>query len=383
MLICILTSIYPFSAFSDSRENLKILRERIQSLQKDLTDEESRRKNTFDTLQETEQIIDAINYKLNELTVHYKESKSQFNDIKVKKKKIEEEIEIERDQLQKLLYRQYLGGQQGYIRLMLSQQDPHQISRNAYYYKQLLLARSDSIKRLQTYEYEIQALAKASHQKRKEIRATQAEYLAQRKVLEQEKSKYQVMMVQISGQITQRQQEITKLERDEKRLSNLANKISNLIVNEKVESSLNNEEFSDVPAMRTPFPSFKGRLNLPVRGKLLNSFGGQRSGKHVTWKGLFIQAPSGSDVKAISEGRVVFADWLRGFGNLIIIDHGNDYLSLYGNNETLHKQVGSAIKGGDSIATVGNSSGNADSGLYFELRHKGKPFDPLKWMKID
>lgn len=115
----------------------------------------------------------------------------------------------------------------------------------------------------------------------------------------------------------------------------------------------------------------------------MNSFGGQRSGKHVTWKGLFIQSPIGNDVKAISEGRVVFADWLRGFGNLIILDHGSGYMSLYGNNATLQKQVGSIVRGGDTIAIVGNSGGNADSGLYFELRHKGKPFDPLTWIKIE
>lgn len=120
-----------------------------------------------------------------------------------------------------------------------------------------------------------------------------------------------------------------------------------------------------------------------MRGKLVNTFGGQRSGKHITWKGLFIQAPKGSDVKAISGGRIVFADWLRGFGNLIILDHGNNYMSLYGNNTTLHKQVGDMILGGDTIATVGNSDGNANSGLYFELRHRGKPFDPLTWIKIE
>jgi septal ring factor EnvC (AmiA/AmiB activator) len=120
-----------------------------------------------------------------------------------------------------------------------------------------------------------------------------------------------------------------------------------------------------------------------VRGKLVNTFGGQRSGKHVTWKGLFIESPTDSEVKAISAGRVVFADWLRGFGNLIILDHGNNYMSLYGNNATLHKQVGESVRGGDTIATVGNSSGNTDSGLYFELRHGGKPFDPLTWIKIE
>ena len=91
----------------------------------------------------------------------------------------------------------------------------------------------------------------------------------------------------------------------------------------------------------------------------------------------------GNDVKAIAEGRVVFADWLRGFGNLIILDHGNAYMSLYGNNATLLKQVGNFIRGGDTIATVGNSGANVDSGLYFELRYKGKPFDPLTWVKVE
>jgi septal ring factor EnvC (AmiA/AmiB activator) len=97
---------------------------------------------------------------------------------------------------------------------------------------------------------------------------------------------------------------------------------------------------------------------------------------------LSITARAGDEVRAIAAGTVVFADWLRGFGNLLIIDHGGAYMSLYGYNEALLKRVGEAIRGGDPIATVGNSGGNADSGLYFELRHEGRPLDPLKWVDI-
>jgi septal ring factor EnvC (AmiA/AmiB activator) len=100
----------------------------------------------------------------------------------------------------------------------------------------------------------------------------------------------------------------------------------------------------------------------------------------VVWKGLFIAARAGEDVRAVAGGRVVFADWLRGFGNLLIIDHGDSYMSLYGYNETLHRQVGDVIRGGDRIAAVGNSGGHPDSGLYFEMRHEGRPFDPMKWV---
>jgi septal ring factor EnvC (AmiA/AmiB activator) len=97
---------------------------------------------------------------------------------------------------------------------------------------------------------------------------------------------------------------------------------------------------------------------------------------------VFIAARSGEDVKAVAGGRVVYADWLRGFGNLLIIDHGDSYMTLYANAEALLKQVGEIIRGGDTIATVGNSGGNAESGLYFEMRHAGKPFDPLTWVKL-
>jgi septal ring factor EnvC (AmiA/AmiB activator) len=119
-----------------------------------------------------------------------------------------------------------------------------------------------------------------------------------------------------------------------------------------------------------------------VRGELGNRFGSPRSDGGPAWRGLFIAAPAGEEVRAIAAGRVVFADWLSGFGNLLIIDHGGAYMSLYGNNEALYRQVGDTIRGGDPIAAVGNSGGNANSGLYFEVRHQGKPLDPLNWVTV-
>ncbi len=100
----------------------------------------------------------------------------------------------------------------------------------------------------------------------------------------------------------------------------------------------------------------------------------------TTWRGLFIRAAVGQLVRAVADGRVVYADWLRGFGNLLILDHGGGYMSLYGYNEGLLRQVGEGVKGGDAVAQVGASGGAEESGLYFELRHDGKPFDPLRWV---
>lgn len=129
------------------------------------------------------------------------------------------------------------------------------------------------------------------------------------------------------------------------------------------------------------FASLKGQLRAPVNGKLAARFGSKR-GDGPSWKGVFIRASEGAEVRAVAAGRVVFSDWLRGFGNLIIVDHGGQYMSIYGNNETLLKRLGELVKPGDAIASAGNSGGQEESGLYFELRHQGAAFDPASWVKF-
>ena len=117
-----------------------------------------------------------------------------------------------------------------------------------------------------------------------------------------------------------------------------------------------------------------------MRGELQGRFGSPREDGGVTWKGLFITADNGREVHAVADGQVVYADWLRGYGNLLVIDHGGGYMSLYGNNESLLKQVGDATQSGETVASVGSTGGAPESGVYFELRHEGKPFDPMKWV---
>jgi septal ring factor EnvC (AmiA/AmiB activator) len=128
-----------------------------------------------------------------------------------------------------------------------------------------------------------------------------------------------------------------------------------------------------------PFASLRGQLHLPVKGDLMAKFGSRR-GDGPTSRGLFIRAHEGAEVRAVAAGRVVFADWLRGFGNLIIVDHGNQYMTIYGNNQSVLKRAGDLVKAGDTIATAGNSGGNEQSGLYFEMRYQGRAFDPQGWV---
>jgi septal ring factor EnvC (AmiA/AmiB activator) len=147
------------------------------------------------------------------------------------------------------------------------------------------------------------------------------------------------------------------------------------------QNTLNNELTPLIAVQRERFASLRGQLRLPVRGAIVAKFGSKR-GDGPNSKGLFIRAGEGAQIKAVANGTVVFAEWLRGFGNLIIIDHGSQYLTIYGNNQTLFKRVGDAVKGGEAIANAGNSGSNDESGLYFEMRHQGSAFDPLKWVTI-
>lgn len=142
---------------------------------------------------------------------------------------------------------------------------------------------------------------------------------------------------------------------------------------------------AQVAAAPTPtgvrFSQLQGRLGFPVRGELVGRFGAARAGGGTTWRGIFIRAASGAEVKAVAPGQVVFSDWLRGFGNLIIVDHGDDYLTIYGNNDALLKTVGQSVAGGEVLASVGASGSEQETGLYFEIRHQGRPVDPQRWMR--
>ena len=129
------------------------------------------------------------------------------------------------------------------------------------------------------------------------------------------------------------------------------------------------------------FAKLKGKLTLPLKGKIRYKFGTKRKDTGVKWKGIFIEGKEGQDVKSVGHGKVAYADWLRGFGNLIIIDHGQGYMSLYGYNESVLLNVNDEVKEGDIIATVGNTGGLGINGLYFELRKNSKPFNPLGWTK--
>lgn len=371
------------AAAKSNQEKLGQLRYRIEAIQKDIISKETKKLEAADALQASERAISQASRRLDMLSQKKRAFEVSLKQVRVQYGKIKTAIGELQVQLSKLLYHQYLESPPNYVRLLLNQQDPNQIARNLYYTNRLSRARSESIDTLRTQLIELKNLTQIIHKKREAVSTILAQQSAQKKRLEQEKINHKKLLSRISEQIAQQQQDVSKLNRDERRLSALTREIDKLVTHQNFPQPLYNNKLPDVSVQGRVFASLKGHLNLPVRGELVSRFGSPRSGENIIWKGLFIRSPSGNAVKAIADGRIVFADWFRGFGNLLIIDHGNNYMSLYGNNETIYKQVGEVILSGDTIATVGGSGGNLDSGLYFELRYKGKPIDPLAWVKVE
>ena len=362
-------------------EELRQLRGRIEALQKRLAAAEETKSEAADSLRESEQAISETNRVLRELAGQQRALNAQLGELQGQRRRAAADIDGQQARLARLLYQQYVGVQPDALKLLLNRDDPNRIARELHYLTHLSRARADLIRGLRSNLGRLNELEGTTRQQSAELDAIDAKRQAQRKRLEAEQRAHKTVLVRVSRQIEQQRREISTLKRNETRLATLVEQLGRMLARTRPEAR-RNERLPDASGDGSPFAQLKGRLNLPVRGELRNRFGSPREGGGLSWKGLFIAAPAGQEVKAIAAGRVVFADWLRGFGNLLIIDHGGGYMSLYGNNESLYKQLGAATLGGETVAAVGNSGGNANSGLYFEIRHQGKAFDPLVWINL-
>lgn len=376
LLLCLWAS----GAHASKQDELDNLRKRITNLQQELEKTSESKSEASDALRESERAISDSNRKLADLAQQQQEAKQTLKQLQQQGGRLDKDIQEQQALLGKLLYQQYLGGQQEYLKLLLNNHDPNQVAREMRYYEYIARSRASWLKALHANLDELHTVAEQTKQKSDEIASLQAEQRSQKNNLEKEKRARQQVLNKIALQLKQQRREIGRLQRDENRLAQLVDKLTRMLAQPKSKGMFNNDKLPDDRFDGNPFEQLKGKLALPVKGVVRNKFGEPRPESTVLWKGLFLRATANQPVKVVAAGRVVFADWLRGFGNLMIVDHGKGYMSLYGNNETLYKQVGDLLRGGDTIAAVGNSGGNEESGLYFELRHEGQPMDPMRWV---
>ena len=378
LALCGLT--FPAAAYADQQEELENLRKRIAAMQYEMDKTSESKSEAVDALRESERAISDSKRKLAKLTEQQRAADKKLGELQEQERRLTGNMAEQQVLLGRLLYQQYLGGKQEYSQLLLGSRDPNQVFRDLQYYKYIARSRAAWLAALRNDFTALNAVSTATREQHAELKSLRAEEAAQKKALEKEQHAHQRVLGKISQQLRQQRREISRLQRNENRLAQLVDRLTKMLAQPKVHSLFRNDNLPDGRFDGSPFDQLKGKLAFPVSGEVTNQFGTPRPDSTVLWKGLFLRTSAGQAVKAIAAGRVVFADWLRGFGNLLIIDHGKGYMSLYGNNETLYKQVGDVLHGGDIVAAVGNSGGNEDSGLYFELRHESKPLDPMKWL---
>ncbi len=362
------------------QEELENLRQRIAAMQGEIAKTNESKTEAADALRASELAISDSNRKLSSLYEKQREADFKLNELQSQQRQLNGALEKQQALLAKLLYQQYLGGKQEYLKLMLDNQNPNQLARDLQYYRYIARNRSAWLESLRSNLNTLKNVSREVQSQSATLENLRTEQAAQKEILKKDQHERRQVLGQISKQLLQQRREISRLQHDESRLANLVSKIAEMLAKPKTKNFFKNKNLPDDRFDGKPFEQLQGKLALPVKGEITNHFGATRPDSTVVWKGLFIKTTTGQMVKAVAAGRVVFADWLRGFGNLLIVDHGNAFMSLYGNNETLYKQVGDELRGGDTVATVGNSGGNTDSGLYFELRHESKPLDPTKWL---
>ncbi len=367
---------------AEKERELRELRSKIEALQKGLTGAEETKGEAADALKESERAISEANRKLRNLGRQSQAISRKLAAIRAEARAHEATLKTQQAGIAHLLYRQYLGGEAEPLKLLLNGEDPGQIARDLHYFGYISRARVKLINETRANLSRLSDLAREAESQSAELAEVTRAQRDERQRLARERRARNQVLASISRDIKRQRREIRTLKRDEQRLARLVEELSRVVARQRRSARLRNERLPDGGIGATAFHELKGRLSLPVRGELAGQFGSPRAGGGTQWKGVFIAAQPGEEVKAIAAGRVVFADWLRGFGNLMIVDHGGAYMSLYANNETLYRQVGDPVRAGETIATVGNSGGNPDSGLYFELRYQGKPLDPLTWVNL-
>ncbi|MGB1263716.1 MAG: murein hydrolase activator EnvC family protein [Cognaticolwellia sp.] len=297
------------------------------------------------------------------------------NELTVVRKKLaqlakeKKQLEIAKKQQEQILAKQlraaYSTGHHDYLKLLLNQEQPSSVQRTITHYQYLNAARIKEIEEFKGTIAKLNDVTKQVQQQVEQLALLTDSQNQQKKILELSKVKQQQTLTALNKKAYSGQQKLAKLEREESALVALLKRMA---------------AAARAAENQVGLSKLKRKLSWPVRGRISHSFGSQKQG-YLKWKGVFLSAPIGRQVKTIHNGTVLFSDWLKGYGLVTVVDHGDGYMSLYGHNQALLKSVGDRVEAGEPIAIIGQSGGQNKSGLYFEIRHSGKAVNPKLWCK--
>ncbi|WP_232281972.1 murein hydrolase activator EnvC family protein [Beggiatoa alba] len=359
----------PILGFSESTaDQLQQLTARIQALQDKMQDTRTEYGRLQRQLQQREEDIGETAERLDGLSEELTDKRNTLIDLEQQKQQQTQKLTEQRQALAKQIRAAYITGRQDYLKLWLNQQDPFAIGRVLTYYDYINRARIQEIDAIQTTLKHIQTLSQQIVQETSTVNTLIGEQSTKKNQLETSYQDRQGILEELARTIESTDKEIKRLQDDKKQLEQLLGIVD--------------KTFETLPPpveSNTIFATLKGNLPRPVAGDITKKFGDELIGS-LKYQGLLINAPLGDKITSIASGRIAFADWFRNMGQLIIIDHGKGYMSLYGHNQSLYVKTGDWVEAGTPIASVGNSGGRNITGLYFELRYQGVPVDPLTWI---
>lgn len=398
----------PADERSRAQQDIRKAEQDIAELEKLIRQIQTEKSAAQQALQQTEKEIGDLEKNIRSLEAEQKKNEQEILEFEIEKGK----FESRRRQQQKLVALQsraaYQAGQSEPLRLFFNQQDPALVSHNLTYYQYLQQARQQQIKQFQATVQQLSELQAAIDLHQQELEQQKTQLQQQRDQLAELRQQRRQLVAELDKKQQGSQQQLSSRKQEQKKLNDLLAAIEQKLARQAEQERLRRERERQLALQQNQarirqqqqaparggqqvssqfshpggnFAQARGKLPWPVNGRLLAGFGSPRNDTRSKWDGVLIQAAEGHQVRVIHPGRVVFADWLRGSGLLVIVDHNDGYLSLYGHNQSLLVSAGDNLKAGQPIATVGNTGGQSQSALYFAIRKQGQATDPGQWCR--
>ncbi|MGM0412667.1 MAG: murein hydrolase activator EnvC family protein [Pseudomonadota bacterium] len=361
--LALLLPLTPAAEEDLSRADLEKLRDRIETAREEAEAVAGRKDAAESELADAEAALTRAARRLNRTASALQATRERLAALRSRREAVRDDLGEERDALAAEIRALYTAGGNSTLRLLLSQGDPRAVGRTLVWGDYLARARQARIGDFGDSLEELDDLAQRIARREQELERRDAEVRQRRDELAARQSEYRRTVARLDDRLTDRREQVADLEAREDRLESLLGELDD----------------PEQAGERVDLAQRRGGLPWPARGPLRAAFGSERQ-SGLTWKGIFIAHSAGDPVSAVAPGRVVFADWMRGYGQLLILDHGHGFMSLYGHNRALLAELGDWVEAGDTLARVGQSGPYEESGLYFELRRQGRPQDPVAWL---
>lgn len=346
------------------QQELAEVKQQIQQTENEVKQQQKQLEQAEKTLQQSDKALAKASSEVRETQQQRQQLVAREQQLLKQKTELEQSLQQQQKLLAAQLKSAYSLGQHDYSRMLLNQQDSGKLERVLSYYQYFNRARMQQLAELNHTISQLQQVLSELSEKQQQLAQTLTKLQQQQQQLLGAKTEQQQAVGQLQAMLKQQGRQLDYLRQNEASLQSKLEELRRLAQQARELAGLTN---------------IKGKLTWPLQGSLLQRFGESRQGG-MSSRGILIQSTEGEAVKAVADGQVIYADWLKGYGWVIVLDHGAGFMSLYGHNQNLLKKPGSRISAGETIALAGTSGGQSSAGLYFEIRNKGEAVNPLQWL---